>query len=203
MKPRTLIAGIDPGLSGAIALYDPAKGDFRQVIDMPTHEVRVNRKSKRRLDLIDLAGFFEDVGGEIALAIIENVNALPKQGVTSGFNFGYATGAITGIVAANFIPITRVTPLVWRRQIKLVGGKDASRQRASELFPRSAHHWPLKKHDGRAESALLAYYGHVFARPMTPIEPMETIHAPISPRLNAPAIGHREEDPAPSKTPAD
>jgi hypothetical protein len=37
-------------------------------------------------------------------------------------------------------------------------GKDGARARASQLIPSAAHHWPLKKHDGRAEAALLAFY---------------------------------------------
>jgi crossover junction endodeoxyribonuclease RuvC len=203
MKTCHLIAGIDPGLSGAIALFDPSTREFRDVIDMPTHEIKVNRKIKRRLDLIDLASFLDNISKELAYAVIENVSALPRQGVTSGFNFGYATGAITGIFAANFIPLHRVHPSTWKREMKLTGGKDGSRARASEMFPRSAHFWPLKKHDGRAEAALLAYYGHAFSIHFaTPsLSPGETVNAPIAMPSHDAARRHGKEDPASPETP--
>jgi crossover junction endodeoxyribonuclease RuvC len=161
------IAGIDPGLSGAIALYDATPDSerhgtnarFGQIIDMPTHELTINGKKKRRLDLTALARFADTYAKDIALLVIENVNAAPGQGVTSMFNFGYATGAVTGIFAANFVPLHPVSPQKWKRELGLSSDKDASRALASRMFPAAAHLWSRKKDDGRAESALLAWYG--------------------------------------------
>ena len=82
------------------------------------------------------------------------------MGATSAFNFGFTTGAIHGILAGLGIPYRTVVPVVWKRYFGLLGqGKDASRAEASRRLPQHAHHWPLKKHDGRAEATLLALYG--------------------------------------------
>ena len=86
---------------------------------------------------------------------------MPAQGVTSSFSFGVVFGAIQQAVACNFYkPALLVTPQRWKGHFGLDSNKDASRARASELLPAHAHLWPLKKHDGRAEAALLALYGH-------------------------------------------
>jgi crossover junction endodeoxyribonuclease RuvC len=85
---------------------------------------------------------------------------MPGQGVTSSFNFGFTTGVIHGIIAACGIEIRTVSPQVWKRHFRLLGQpKDASRAEASRRLPQFANLWPLMKHDGRAEAALLAIYG--------------------------------------------
>jgi crossover junction endodeoxyribonuclease RuvC len=84
---------------------------------------------------------------------------MPAQGVTSAFNFGFAAGALQGLVAGNAIPMHLVAPLTWKRHYKLSADKDASRRRASQLFPAHSHLWARAKDDGRAEAVLLAYYG--------------------------------------------
>jgi len=43
--------------------------------------------------------------------------------------------------------------------LRVPAAKDAARARASQLLPHAANQWPLKKHDGRAESACIAYWG--------------------------------------------
>jgi len=160
-----MILGIDPGLSGALAFYYPVSGAL-DVVDMPTHRLVANGKGKTRLDLYRLAQALRDMNffEPITWAFIEEVHAMPKQGVTSSFSFGFAAGAVQGIVAALGIPMTRVTPNKWKQALGLTGDKDMSRRRASELMPRHAHNWPLKKHDGRAEAALMAYYGYLTTR---------------------------------------
>ena len=155
----TLILGCDPGLSGALAFYDP-EANTLAVHDMPTYTVPVNKKERRILDEATLA----DIIGSVAVvypitAFVENVHSMPEQGVASSFKFGVCFGAIRGVLAALQIPRTYVEPSVWKRHFKLTSDKDAARRRASELLPQHAHLWPLKKHDGRAESALIAYYG--------------------------------------------
>ena len=153
----TYFIGIDPGLSGAIAMYHPAD-DWLLVVDMPIHEVRAAGKTARTLDTALLADMLS-ARGDAKLAVIEAVHSMPKQGVASSFKFGFVAGAIQQAVACNKIPVHLVTPGQWKRHFNLSSDKDLSRKRASELLPKHARHWPLKKHDGRAEAALLALYG--------------------------------------------
>lgn len=152
-----MILGIDPGLSGALALYS----DVALVIfDMPTIETVVNKKVKRAIDAYQLGNWIDLHRTEISLAIVEQVGSMPEQGITSAFNFGFSTGVIHGVLAGNQVPMRTVTPAVWKRQFGLIGkGKDASRLAASRIVPQYADRWPLKKHDGRAEAFLLAAWG--------------------------------------------
>lgn len=154
---KTAILGIDPGLSGACALYDAGAVT---VFDMPTTERVVNHKNKRQLNEHELAAYIAVHEPFIKLAILEQVGAMPGQGVTSSFNFGLTFGAIRGILAACGVPYQTVSPQVWKRKFGLLGqDKDASRAEASRRLPGFSNLWPLKKHDGRAEAALLAIYG--------------------------------------------
>ncbi|MBB6254110.1 hypothetical protein [Nitrospirillum iridis] len=148
-----VVIGIDPGLSGAIAVLSP---DGALVVhDMPTH-----RLTRTELDLPALAHIFDGLAKEAApVAFLERVGAMPGQGVSSMFKFGTCFGALQGLLAAHFIPVTLVTPQSWKRAMGCPAGKDAARARASQLLPRQAGLWPLKKHDGRAEAALIALYG--------------------------------------------
>lgn len=155
-----MILGVDPGLHGALAFYDLAMpGPCIEVFDMPTHTITVNGKQRTRLDLHQLADLVARHAARCTLAVIEDVHAMPKQGVSSSFSFGFAAGAAQAIVAAHDIPVRMVQPAAWKRAYGLTSDKDASRQRASQLLPAFAHLWPLAKHDGRAEAVLLALYG--------------------------------------------
>ena len=149
--------GIDPGLSGALAFYDPAINELR-IFDMPTHVVSVSGKEKRKLDLVMLAQIVDSHAAEVSQAIIEEVGAMPKQGVTSSFSFGFAAGAAQMVVAANYVSWVTVRPDVWKREMRITKDKDGARREASRLLPIHAGLWALKKDDGRAEAALLAYY---------------------------------------------
>lgn len=153
--------GIDPGLDGAIAIYTPDGGlkNSLQVFDIPTHEITVNRKKKRRIDLYGLVFYFGGMNIQPEKVVIEDPNSYPEQGVTSAFNFGFNCGVAQMVVAASGFPMTLVKPNVWKRQMGLTKDKDASRRLASQLFPQFVHLWSRKKDDGRAEAALLAYYG--------------------------------------------
>jgi len=131
-----------------------------EVFDLPTTSRRVNDKTKRQIDPYQLSSWLEIQRHLVKFAIVEQVSAMPGQGVTSSFNFGFTTGVIHGIIAACGIEIRTVSPQVWKRHFRLLGQpKDASRAEASRRLPSSAYQWPLKKHDGRAEAALLAIYG--------------------------------------------
>ena len=147
------IIGIDPGLSGALALLTD---DGLEIFDMPT----LQDGTKRRVDHAQLAVILDVWAKHQGIrCIIEKVASMPGNGHAGAFTFGRAAGVVIGAVAANFIPIVEVTPQVWKRVTKTPTDKDGARLRASELMPRQSHQWPLKKHDGRAEAAIIAYYG--------------------------------------------
>lgn len=151
-----MICGIDPGISGAIAIVGP---DIVTILDMPTRPVTVNGKKKRQLDLETLARFFDLHGSNIEKAVIEDPHASPGAGVTSMFNFGFACGVVQAMVAAQFAPMQLVRPNAWKKAMGLTADKNLSRQMATQLAPAYSHLWHLKKHDGRAEAYLLARYG--------------------------------------------
>lgn len=167
-----LIAGIDPGLDGAIAILDP--GTHRPdpfdlgtsltnpaivaLYDMPTFEIKVNSKKRRQVDVYQVANMVAAHPG-LALAVIEEVHAMPKQGVSSSFSFGTNYGILLGTVASHKVPMRLVQPRTWKAVFGLSADKDESRRAASRLMPLEAKHWPLKSHDGRAEAVLLALYG--------------------------------------------
>lgn len=160
MKPVAYI-GADPGLSGAIALYVPSTNGGApaiEVYDAPVHEI----DGKRQLDLWRLAGMVASwaKGFDVKITMVERVHAMPGQGVTSMFNFGFAAGALQQSIVSAGLPMTLISPATWKAILGLRGGnKDMSRQLASRLFPTHAHLWARKKDDGRAEAVLLAYYG--------------------------------------------
>lgn len=143
--------GIDPGAKGAIALFH---GDaFADVGDMPTVIV----KGKARVDAAQLGEIIRAVRPHHAF--MERVGAMPGQGVSSMFAFGMAAGIVMGALGALQIPLTLVTPAQWKVALRVPADKGGARARASQLLPAAAHHWPLVKHDGRAEAALIALYG--------------------------------------------
>lgn len=150
--------GIDPGLSGALALYDSEKPHVA-VMGMPTHTITVNGKKKRQIALYQLAQFFDMWASDISKATIEDPHAMPQQGVSSSFNFGFSCGVVQSMVAAHFIPMRLVRPSIWKRDMKLTADKDASRRLASQMFPKFSNLWPLVGDDGKAEATLLAVYG--------------------------------------------
>jgi hypothetical protein len=149
---------IDPGLSGAIAYIGK---DGITVYDMPTTTHTMgNGAVRRRIDFHTLATIFEIHEGDVSLTVIEEVGAMPHDGPIQAFSFGKSAGAIE--MGATFAGGRRVLvrPGVWKTTLGLAGeDKNASRALASKLFPAYAHLWPLKKHDGRAEAVLLAFYG--------------------------------------------
>lgn len=162
-------AGIDPGAAGAIALYDADGGLV--LFDMPVFEVKVGRKKRKRLDLYAIARFFDTYGASIALAAIEDVHAMPGQGVSSMFSFGRALGVAEMATAAHFIPIEPIDARKWKGAFGLDDDKEKSRQFASRLLPRHADQWSVvrgvrdrDRAGGRAEAALLATFAHRIAK---------------------------------------
>lgn len=150
-----MIIGIDPGLSGALAFFNHIEG-MLEIIDMPTVEVQRGNKAKREISPAMLAALIS--ARKPSVAILERVNAMPGQGVSSTFQFGRGVGMVEGVLAALHIPTEYVTPQSWQKATGVRGGKDGSRQRAAELFPAYAHLFHLKKWDGRSDAALIAWW---------------------------------------------
>lgn len=156
------ILGIDPGLSGGVALvnFDQERQNIVTGFLMPTQEVVAPKGKKRRsVDVYHLSRLIDAQQQEdiIHAAVIERVGAMPGQGVASTFNFGRAFGSVEGVVAANFIPIVYAAPAKWKKEMRLSKDKGASLKLASETFPTS-NLFQLKKNDGIAEAALMAVW---------------------------------------------
>jgi crossover junction endodeoxyribonuclease RuvC len=148
----TVFIGLDPGVSGAIAILAPNGVTFA---DMPVLEV----KKKQTLDYAGLACILRPFSGGGAFVAVELVGAMPGQGVSSMFKFGQCYGAALATLATLEIPYELVTPPVWKRAYRLIGcEKDESRAAALRLFPQCAGDLKLKKHHGRADALLMAEY---------------------------------------------
>lgn len=159
--------GIDPGLSGAVAVIDEDTPDAGvKVFDTPTILVE-GEKTKRKYLVPAMAlllkpyADLENRMGQKVLAVLENVHSMPKQGVASSFCFGEGKGMWEGILAAFEIPTELVSPQRWKKIIMADQGKDksAARFKAMTLFPSLADQLKLVKYDGRAEALLMAEYG--------------------------------------------
>ena len=145
-----MILGIDPGLNGAIA-WVADTGHLIRVADMPTIEVHGKKKVSPQM----LVSMLEDDAHEIKMAAIEEVGAMPGQGVTSMFNFGYSAGILAGVCAGLLIPMTFYRPAAWKRAAGVPADKGAARLMAQSFWPGSRD-FVRSKDDGRAEAALLA-----------------------------------------------
>lgn len=131
------------------------EGEQLTIHDMPT--VNEGAKAKPRVDpaaLAEILRFFDPHH-----VWVEQVNAMPGQGVSSMFAFGMAYGYARGIPVALGYSVTLIGPASWKSSMRVPASKDAARARASQLLPKHASKWPLVKHDGRAEAALIALYG--------------------------------------------
>jgi crossover junction endodeoxyribonuclease RuvC len=150
----TAVIGIDPGLSGAIALLR-SNGELL-LEDMPILDV-----AKKVIDEHQLASILDRLGSVEpgTVVYLERVGVRPGEGPVGAFTFGRGYGLIRGVCIANFLRIEDVTPAAWKKAQGVKGEKDVSRERASQLLPRHAHLWPRKKDHGRAEAALIAVHG--------------------------------------------
>jgi crossover junction endodeoxyribonuclease RuvC len=155
----TAFIGVDPGASGALAMFEPGTGHL-EVVDMPTVLVTIGKKNRNRVDMHALANLLQTWAPHAEFAVIEEVHSTPNDGPVGAFAFGEAFGAVKMAVAAAAIPYQLVPPPQWKSAFKLLKqDKDASRQRASQLLPKHAKNWSRKMDDGRAEAALIALYG--------------------------------------------
>lgn len=152
----TFVVGIDPGIQGGIAFLSEDLKDIA-VYDTPT--ITAAATGKNSVDVRALLRIMRERYTMVSHAYIEQVSARPGQGVTSMFNFGMTYGSTLAVLVAMGIPYTLVTPGRWKKALNVPAAKDGSIARANQLLPQHAERWPLKKHDGRAEAALLALYG--------------------------------------------
>lgn len=155
-----IVAGIDPGKSGALAILYPGSVVFA---DVP--RIKLRGKDKPAWSEWHTEWSMALEFGCVDLIVIEDVSARPGQGVTSMFTFGRALGFAHSI-AAGVRPRPRiefVTPAVWKGKLGLLNsGKGASREKCRTLYPSTTSHLSREKDDGRAEAALLAHYGRKF-----------------------------------------
>ena len=145
----TCIMGLDPGASGAVAFYYPNSPQLISAYDVPLVDKQINAAA-----LYDLIRNYGP-----ALAVVEIVHAMPKQGVSSSFNFGKSYGTALGVVGSLKIPTVHVSPTKWKKYFALSADKEEARFLAISKWPDSVH-FRRKKDNGRAEAALLALYGY-------------------------------------------
>lgn len=151
-----IVAGIDPGKTGALSILYPDNSVI--VVDVPT--IKLKGKDRPAWSEWEKSWSITLAFPPPDMIVIEDIAARPGQGVTSMFSFGRTLGFVHAIAAHARAPLHFVTPSVWKGKLGLLNSyKDASRERARTLFPASAHHFACVKDDGRAEAALLAYYG--------------------------------------------
>jgi len=156
-----LIIGIDPGISGSICFLED--GIIKDVIEMPT--MVEGKKNKKQ---VNGSQIFNEISLRIKTyekknikVVIEQVSAMPGQGVTSMFNFGQSFGILKGICSAMQLPIYFVRPAKWKKYFNLINSeKDASRTRAIEIFPYFSSNLSKKKDSNKADAILIASYFH-------------------------------------------
>ena len=149
------IIGIDPGLSGGIAILKNNK--IEDMFDMPV--MPEGKKNKRQLNSAQLVNLLKNSIDEETIVVVEQVNAMPGQGVTSMFNFGQTFGAIKGICAALGLPIFFVRPAKWKKHFELINSsKDASRTKAIEMYPSISDQLSKKKDVNKSDAILIARF---------------------------------------------
>lgn len=158
---RRYVIGCDPGLKGAIAVLDVSSGapEFVTVFDMPLETVEVRGLKRSRIDLYKLGFLIDSYASQTRVALIEEVGFMKgKEARGSAFVFGFATGAVHGIMATCLIPIEMIKPEVWKMAMGLSSVKRASIDRAIKYFPDSAPYLKRQIDHGRAEAILLAWF---------------------------------------------
>lgn len=151
------LIGIDPGLSGAIAVLEHKK--ILTLLDMPV--MAEGKKNKKQLNSAQLVNIIKDntKNCEEAIVVVEQVNAMPGQGVTSMFNFGQTFGAIKGVCAALELPIFFVRPSKWKKHFELLNSsKDSSRTKAIEMYPTISNQLSKKKDVNKSDAILIARF---------------------------------------------
>jgi len=148
--------GIDPGNFGAIAFLDENL-TCRAILDMPTMQLGLKHQQVNAAALAEIMQSFHSTEEPVTV-YLEQVNAMPGQGVSSMFNFGMGYGVVQGICGALKYPLVLVRPNAWKKLANLIGKpKDAARTLAQQYYPEQD--LSLKKHVGRADAVLIARFG--------------------------------------------
>ena len=160
--PVQVVIGIDPGKSGAIAIYRPQC----QMLTVWNAPLLADPKGKAETDLHGLFNILRVIDGPV-MAVLEQASSRPGEGSVSAFSFGRGYGAIQMALAVHGHQVRMVTPSVWKRHFGMIFAKGtpkaqikaASRSLAQQRFPAMADHFKRVKDDGRAEASLIALYG--------------------------------------------
>ncbi len=161
-----LIIGIDPGISGSICFFEDGK--ILDVIEMPT--MNEGKKNKRQVNGAQIYNEITDRINKLrkqdVRVVVEQVSAMPGQGVTSMFNFGQSYGILKGICSAMQLPMFFVRPAKWKKYFNLIKSeKDASRTRAIEIFPYFSSQLSKKKDSNKADAILIAsFYNETYKK---------------------------------------
>jgi len=154
-----LVIGIDPGISGSICFFQDGK--IIDVVEMPTMtEGKKNKKQVNGSQIFnEISARINKLDNKDIKVVVEQVSAMPGQGVTSMFNFGQSFGILKGICSAMQLPIYFVRPAKWKKYFNLINSeKDASRTRAIEIFPYFSSHLSRKKDSNKADAILIASF---------------------------------------------
>ena len=154
-----IIIGIDPGISGSICFFE--NGKVIDIVEMPN--MAHGKKNKRQ---VNGAQIYNEISSRIKnfnkkdiKVVIEQVSAMPGQGVTSMFNFGQSFGVIKGICSALSLPIYFVRPTKWKKHFNLIKtNKDASRTKVIQVYPEISGKLSRKKDSNKADAILIARY---------------------------------------------
>ena len=154
-----LIIGIDPGITGSLCFFEDGK--ILDVIEMP--KIKKKKKNKRQVNgaqvYNEITKRIKNIKKENIKVIIEQVSAMPGQGVTSMFNFGQSYGILKGICSAMQLPMYFVRPAKWKKYFNLINSeKDASRTKAIEVFPYFSSQLAKKKDSNKADAILIASF---------------------------------------------
>ena len=156
-----LIIGIDPGITGSICFFQDGK--IIDVVEMPN--MTEGKKNKKQVNgaqiFYEISLRIKDLKKDQIKVVIEQVSAMPGQGVTSMFNFGQSFGVLKGICSAMQLPMYFVRPAKWKKYFNLINSeKDASRTKAIEIFPYFASQLSRKKDSNKADAILIASFFH-------------------------------------------
>lgn len=162
----TRILGVDPGKTGALALIDTTDWTIA-ILDMPQEP---GTGGKVAVSPAGVARAMDAAAPDYA--VIEDVTSSPQMGVTSAFNFGRSLGVLEGACASRSI-LTKVRPQVWKTATKTPKDKTEARRRAMQLFPCAYDLFARAKDDGRAEAALIAFYGLLDIVRLAPPRPLK------------------------------
>ena len=161
-----LIIGIDPGISGSLCFF--SDGKIIDLVEMPS--MAEGKKNKKQ---VNAAQIYNEIYTRIKnlekkniKIVIEQVSAMPGQGVTSMFNFGQSFGVLKGICSAMQLSMHFVRPAKWKKYFNLIKTeKDASRTKVIEIFPYISSQLSRKKDSNKADAILIAsFYNNTYQK---------------------------------------